>query len=71
LTQPERHTGERGESTFKAILAIVRYALHGHAEIKWLILYSSLVGNSTLTIVWLVQPYLQAVNLPLEFFGAA
>ncbi len=62
LTEPERHTGERGESTFKAILAIVRYALHGHAEIKWLILYSSLVGNSTLTIVWLVQPYLQAVD---------
>ena len=71
LTEPERHTGERGESTFKAILAIVRYALHGHAEIKWLILYSSLVGNSTLTIVWLVQPYLQSVNLPLAFFGAA
>jgi MFS family permease len=71
LTEPERHTGERSESTFKAIVAIVRYALHGHAEIKWLILYSSLVGNSTLTIVWLVQPYLQAVDLPLAFFGAA
>ena len=70
LVEPNRHTGDRGESSVKAVLKIVRYALHGHAEVKWLILYSSLVGNSTLTIVWLVQPYLQAVELPLALFGA-
>lgn len=65
LVEPDRRTGDRSESSFKAVLKIVRYALHGHAEVKWLILYSSLVGTSTLTIVWFVQPYLQAVELPL------
>ena len=36
-----------------------------------MILYSSLVGTSTLTIVWFVQPYLVAADLPLVWFGVA
>ena len=65
LVEPERTRLDSTESSFKAALKIVRYALHGHAEVKWLILYSSLVGTSTLTIVWFVQPYLVAADLPL------
>lgn len=71
LVEPTRHKAEQKENSFKSILRIVQYALHGHAEIKWLILYSSLVGLSTFTIVWFVQPYLQAADLPLRYFGVA
>ena len=71
LVEPIRHKEVQKENSFKSILRIVRYALHGHAEIKWLILYSSLVGLSTFTIVWFVQPYLQAADLPLRYFGIA
>lgn len=69
LIEPARHKIEQTENSFKSILRIVRYALHGHSEIKWLILYSSLVGLSTFTIVWFVQPYLQAADVPLRYFG--
>ncbi len=69
LTEPSRHKLETQESSFKNIWRIVHYTLHGHAEIKWLVLYSSLVGLSTFTIVWFVQPYLQAADLPLRYFG--
>ena len=69
LVEPPRKTVDASEGSLKAVLKIVHYALHGHAEIKWLILYSSLVGTSTLTIVWLVQPYLKAIDLPLVWFG--
>jgi MFS family permease len=69
LVEPPRKTTGSEENSFKAILRIVRYALHGHAEIKWLILYSSLVGTSTFTIVWFVQPYFTAIELPLAWFG--
>ena len=71
LVEPDRKEASAPESSFGAILKIVRYALHGHAEVKWLILYSSLVGTSTLTIVWFVQPYLKAIALPLVWFGSA
>ncbi len=43
--------------------------MHGHREVKWLIIYSSLVGASTLTMVWLIQPYLKIAGLPIKFFG--
>ena len=69
LVEPARHKIANRESSFTSILRIVRYALHGHAEVKWLILYSSLVGLSTFVIVWFVQPYFQMVNLPLRYFG--
>lgn len=71
LVEPERKTVDRSKISCKAILKIVRYALHGHAEVKWLILYSSLIGTSTLTIVWFVQPYLRIVGVPLAWFGVA
>ena len=69
LVEPPRQRGASEENSIEAMLRIVRYALHGHAEIKWLILYSSLVGTSTFTIVWFVQPYFTAVELPLAWFG--
>ena len=69
LVEPARHKIAGRESSIAGILRIVRYALHGHAEVKWLILYSSLVGLSTFVIVWFVQPYFQAVELPLRYFG--
>jgi MFS family permease len=71
LVEPERKIADRTENNFKAILRIVQYALHGHSEVKWLILYSSLIGTSTLTIVWFVQPYLKIVGVPLVWFGVS
>ncbi len=69
LVEPARHEIANRESRFTSILRIVQYALHGHAEVKWLILYSSLVGLSTFVVVWFVQPYFQMVDLPLRYFG--
>ena len=71
LVEPKRHRIANRESSWRSILKIVRYALHGHAEIKWLIVYSSLVGLSTFVMVWFIQPYFQVVDLPLRYFGIA
>lgn len=54
---------------FKDILQIVRYALHEHTHLKWNILYSSVIGASTLTMAWFVQPYFNYVDLELSLFG--
>lgn len=51
------------------ILKVVRFSLHEHKEIKWLILYSAILGTSTLTAVWFIQPYFIFINLPLVAFG--
>ena len=71
LVEPKCHRIANRESSWRSILKIVRYALHGHAEIKWLIVYSSLVGLSTFVMVWFIQPSFQGVDLPLRYFGIA
>lgn len=69
LVEPERRKFQHAEGNWAGILHIVKYAMHGHPQVKWLIIYSSVVGASTLTAVWFIQPYLQAIGLPLPLFG--
>ncbi len=69
LVEPKRHKNESRGSSIKQILKLLKYTLNDHAEVKWLTVYSALVGAATLTMVWLIQPYLTATKVPLGFFG--
>jgi MFS family permease len=69
LVEPPRRFLDNSQGNMKAVLSIVRFALKEHLEIKWLIIYSSIVGSSTLTMVWFIQPYLKESGLPLAAFG--
>lgn len=71
LVEPERHIQKAARGNMRAIIDIVRFALHGNSEVKWLILYSSVVGASTLSMVWFIQPYLKLAGLPIVLFGVA
>jgi len=57
------------KNPFRDIARIVKYSLHEHREIKWLIIYSSILGVATLNLAWFVQPYFLSVGLPLALFG--
>lgn len=65
--QPERR---HRESALGTMYRVLRYSLHEHSEIKWLILYSSVVSASTLTMVWFIQVYWVEANIPTFLFGA-
>ncbi len=69
LVEPERHKFDNTLGSFRGILSIVKFAIHGHPQLKWLIVYSSVIGASTLTMVWFIQPYLDAVGLPIAYMG--
>lgn len=68
LIEPSRHKYKNEEWVFKEILKIVKYSVHHHKEVKWLIFYSGFVWASTLTMVWFIQPYFSLVWLPLAYF---
>jgi MFS family permease len=51
------------------ILKIVKYALYDHKELKWNIIFSSVIGAATLTMAWFVQPYFEMIALPVTLFG--
>lgn len=69
LTEPPRTKLDTSKGNFRAVWEIVVYAMHGHPELKWLIVYSSIVNASTLTMVWFIQPYLKLAGLPVWWFG--
>ena len=47
----------------------MKYSLHEHVEIKWLIIYSAVAGAATLSMVWFIQVYWVAVKIPIVLFG--
>jgi MFS family permease len=70
LTEPQRHGVRMSDRNILAdVVRTTRYALHGHAEIKWLIAYASVASTLTYTMVWLTQPYYQLVGVPIGWFG--
>ncbi len=58
-----KHTG------VKDIFNIVKLSLIKDKELKWNILYSSVIGCSTLTMAWFLQPFLKEAGIPVAWFG--
>lgn len=40
-------------------------------EIRWLIIYGATMGTATYTMVWITQPFYQALGIPLALVGLA
>ncbi|MEE4196167.1 MAG: MFS transporter [Bacteroidales bacterium] len=68
LVEPQKHR-DVIKLKLNDILKIVKYALHDHRELKWNIIFSSVIGASTLTMAWFVQPYFEFIALPVTLFG--
>ena len=51
------------------IISIVKYSLISNNRLKWSIIYSSIIGASTLTMAWFVQPWLIRLELPVRWYG--
>lgn len=68
LIEPIRHK-KLVKMKFADVLNIVKYALHDNYELKWNIIFSSVIGASTLTMAWFVQPYFELILLPISLFG--
>lgn len=51
------------------IIGVVRYALIENKKLRSNIIYSSVVGASTLTMAWFVQPWFIRAELPVTMFG--
>ena len=69
LIEPKRQTIKSTESHIGNMLRLIKFSLNDHKEIKWLIIYSAVVSASTLTMVWFIQVYWVATDVPLKFFG--
>lgn len=69
LTEPSQHKHDNKDGIWREIIKIVRYSLHDHKEVKWLIFFSGAFWASTLVMTWLLQGYFTHVWVPLVYFG--
>ena len=60
----------RLELGWKKIVGVIQLALVKNLQLRWNIILSSVVGASTLTMAWFVQPWLIRAQTPVEMFGA-
>lgn len=54
---------------WRDITDIVKFSLIKNHRLRWNIIYSSVVGASTLAMAWFVQPWFIRANLPVGMFG--
>ncbi len=47
----------------------MKYSIHDHKEIKWLIMYSAVLATATLSMVRFIQPYVKDVGFPIAWIG--
>lgn len=56
--------------SWSQIINVVHFALVKNITLRWNIIFSSIVGASTLTMAWFIQPWLIRADLPVGWFGA-
>ena len=70
LVEPSLNNHSKITRGYKSILKIVRYSLHENLRLKWLIMYSSIIGVASLSAAWLAQPFFNFIDIPkLHYYG--
>jgi MFS family permease len=70
LDEPERYRRRPERHPVLDILATIKYAVHGHAKIGFIILAAAVLFSSTKIILWTQQPYYMQLKIPETWYGA-
>jgi len=68
LIEPNRHM-KLLSINFYDIVKIFKYAIFENKLLSRNIFFSALIGSSTLTMAWFVQPFFALVEIPLPWYG--
>jgi len=69
LVEPSINKKNRVEKSIKSMLDIMKFAIIKNKKIRYLILYSSIMGFATLSMAWFVQPFLIEIHFYLGYYG--
>lgn len=69
LDEPERHRRRPERHPIMDILATIKYALHGHKEIGFTIMFAASLFCSTKLLMWTQQPYYMEMKVPESWYG--
>lgn len=69
LVEPSLHKENKIEKGFKSVLKVVKHSLFENVKLRWLIIYSSIMGVASLSAAWLAQPFFKSLDIPLFYYG--
>ncbi len=69
LDEPERYKKTPEHHPIKDMLITMKYALHGHTKVAFIIFFSAALICSTKVIMWTQQPYYIELGIPETWFG--
>ena len=69
LVEPTLHKNDKIEKGFYSIINVVKYSLFENLKLRWLIIYSSIMGVATLSVAWLAQPFFESLEIPIFYYG--
>ena len=69
LVEPTLHKNDKIEKGFYSILKVVKYSLFENLKLRWLIIYSSIMGVATLSAAWIAQPFFESLEIPIFYYG--
>jgi len=61
---------KKQKASLKHIVDIVQDSLIINKELRWNIVFSSIIGCSSLTLAWFIQPYFKQFDLQVTLIGA-
>ena len=70
LTEPKVNRLANGKTKpWANIKNIIKFSLSENKTLRYFILYSSIIGATTLTMAWFVQPYYKLLKINIMYFG--
>jgi len=69
LVEPAMHRNAGQKVGFRDIYDTVAHVVITDHRLRWMLLTASLLGASTLTILWMYQPYWEQIGVPVGLFG--
>ena len=69
LIEPSININNRLERGFRSILEVIRYSFYENVKLRWIIIYSSIIGVCSLSAAWLAQPFFIFIEVDLFYYG--
>lgn len=69
LVEPMPHRRAGHKASMKEIIDVVAHVVHRNNQLRWMLGTASFLGASTLTVLWMYQPYWKIMGVPVAWFG--
>ena len=69
LIEPHQYKENLVKGSFNSMMIVLKETFIKYKKLKWLIIFSSIMGVATLSIAWFCQPFFNNIGVPIIYFG--